>query len=117
MLDMHDAAEGLTTHHLPAGIKVEARISHTIYDTAEIYTNNGNKPPTSLKQLQAAAAKCGPPPEPVADPPDKLPGVPKGAEGTGEKEAAVPSLKDLGYTQTPTTPFHVSSPVESWGKL
>ena len=41
------------------------------------------------------------------DPPDKLPGVPKGAKGTDEASTAVPSLKDLGYTQKPTTPFHV----------
>ena len=49
----------------------------------------------------------GPPPEPVSDPPDKLPRVPKDAKGAEEKSTQVPSLKDLGYTQTPTTPFHV----------
>lgn len=44
-----------------AGVKVETRISHTLYDTAQIHKNNGSKPVKSLKQLQAAAKKCGMP--------------------------------------------------------
>ena len=37
------------------------RISHTLYDTAQINKNNGKKPVTSFKQLQKAADKCGTP--------------------------------------------------------
>ena len=57
-----------------------------------------------------ASVHAGGPPQPVDDPPGTLPGVPQEAKGAEEGHTRVPSLQDLGYTQQPTTAFHVRAP-------
>ena len=90
-----------------AGVAVHTFLSNTLYDASEVKRANGGKAPATYKAFQAAAARLPAPPSPVEDPPDKLPPVDAKAKGTDEKSTAVPSLKEVGYSDEPTTPFHV----------
>lgn len=65
-------------------------------------------PPLTYKAFEKAIDKLGPAPLPVADPPTSLPAPKHGAPLT--EEATVPSLKDIGYPQSNTSPFKVLQP-------
>lgn len=62
-------------------------------------------PPLTYKAFEKAIDKLGPAPLPVADPPASLSGPKQGAPHT--EGTAVPSLEDIGYLATNTSPFKV----------
>lgn len=85
-----------------AGIEVSTHVSHTLYDPDELIELNGGSPPSSMTQFQKLAEKAGEPQEPAADPSDGFPPLPASADAN-----TIPSLKELGYTDKPTTQFPV----------
>ena len=60
-------------------------------------------PPLTYKAFEKAIEKLGPAPLPAPDAPATLPGPKEGAMLT--EAASVPTLTDIGYPETNTTPF------------
>lgn len=89
-----------------AGVEVSIHDGHTLYDVEQLIETNGGSPPTSMTQMEHLVKKAGEPKAPAADPPQKLPPLPSTSTS---KEAGVPSLKELGYEGTGTTPYKVIS--------
>lgn len=106
-----------------AGVEVFTPVSHTIYvrhassggacwstprphphtqDPAAVVRVTKTAPLT-YKAFEKAIEKLGPAPLPVSDAPAALPGPKKGALLT--EGAIVPSLKEIGYPETNTSPF------------
>ncbi|KAK9804209.1 hypothetical protein WJX72_001282 [[Myrmecia] bisecta] len=86
-----------------AVVQVHCPVSHTLYDTGELVQRNGGKPPLTYKAFEKLIASVGLPAPPAADPPASLPPVP--SQAAGGRPTHVPSLKDLGYQDEPTTVF------------
>lgn len=85
--------------------------SHTLYDPDHLLELAGGSAPASMGAFQKLVDKAGDPAEPAADPPKQLPPLPSGAEA-----GHIPSLKDLGYSDKPTTHFPVGSALPSPGR-
>ncbi|KAI3439135.1 hypothetical protein D9Q98_001543 [Chlorella vulgaris] len=92
-----------------AGVEVHSPVSHTLYDPELLLSRSGGKPPLTMQSFTKLVTAVGPPPEPAADPPGKLPPLaPKAAKEAardGGAAVAVPLLADLGYPPAGTTPF------------
>jgi hypothetical protein len=81
-------------------------VSHTLYDPDQLVELNGGHPPTTMGQFQKLQKKVGEPLAPAVDLPSTLP---RWGPSVAALATAVPSLKDLGYADKPSTPYKVIS--------
>lgn len=80
-------------------------------DTDKLLQLNKGQVVTAYSAFQRLAQKSGSPGAPVVDPPSQLPPIPSNAadalRSVGLKEDPIPTLKDLGYNDEPTSVFKV----------
>ena len=83
---------------------MSVHVSHTLYDPDALIEHNKGHPPATMGQFQKLQKEVGEPLAPAADPPTPLPAPGPSAKGSH----AVPSLKDIGYAEKPSSPYKVN---------
>lgn len=86
-----------------AGVEVSAHVSHTLYDTDELVKRSGGKAPLTMQSFTKLVDKVGDPPAPLLAP-SAIPPPGPGVQSWGSP-LEVPSLQEVGFTETPTTIF------------
>uniref|UniRef100_A0A8C9YUH2 Cryptochrome circadian regulator 3a n=1 Tax=Sander lucioperca TaxID=283035 RepID=A0A8C9YUH2_SANLU len=83
---------------MEAGVEVNVKTSHTLYDLDKIIELNGGQPPLTYKRFQTLISRLDPPEMPVETLSDALMGgcVTPVSEDHGDKYG-VPSLEELGF--------------------
>ncbi|TDH10090.1 hypothetical protein EPR50_G00071350 [Perca flavescens] len=83
---------------MEAGVEVNVKTSHTLYDLDKIIELNGGQPPLTYKRFQTLISRLDPPEMPVETLSDTLMGgcVTPISEDHGDKYG-VPSLEELGF--------------------
>eukprot|EP01023_Acetabularia_acetabulum_P018339 TRINITY_DN19260_c0_g1_i4.p1 TRINITY_DN19260_c0_g1~~TRINITY_DN19260_c0_g1_i4.p1 ORF type:complete len:559 (+),score=75.32 TRINITY_DN19260_c0_g1_i4:1767-3443(+) len=92
------------------GVQTYTPVSNTLYDMKQLVDLNRGETVSSYGNFRKLIGGVGEPPLPVADPPSKLPGFRQQAEGVENKNTAVPTLHEMGYTHVP--PADIESPLK-----
>ncbi|XP_069134866.1 cryptochrome-1-like isoform X2 [Argopecten irradians] len=77
------------------GIELISRISHTLWDPAQVIEKNGGTPPVTFRHFDLTTQLLGPPDRPIPVPDLSI--VNKPVPNNFDEKFALPSVKDLGY--------------------